>query len=98
MDTPGHRAPPGGFTKKWSTDFGPFLTLGLQLAISVVAFFFLGRWLDGKFGTEPWLMILGAGMGITGALIAFIRKATELGRKQDEEAEALRKERDRNEV
>jgi hypothetical protein len=31
-------------------DFGPFLTLGLQLAISVVVFFFIGYWLDGKFG------------------------------------------------
>ena len=98
MGTPGHRASPGGLAKKWSTEFGPFLTLGLQLAISVVTFFFLGRWLDGKFGTGPWLMILGAVMGITGGLIAFIRKVTEFAKKQDEEAEALRERRDENEV
>ncbi len=98
MSTPGHRAPPGEFAKKLSTEFGPFLTLGLQLAISVVAFFFLGRWLDGKFGTGPWLMILGAVMGITGGLIAFIRKVTEFARRQDEEAEALRKRRNENET
>lgn len=98
MSTPGHPSSPGGFTKKWSTEFGPFLTLGLQLAISVVAFFFLGRWLDGKFGTEPWLMLLGVAMGITGALIGFIRRATELGKKQDDEAAALRKQREHDEV
>ena len=98
MNTPGHRASPGGFTKKWSTEFGPFLTLGLQLAISVVVFFFLGRWLDGKFGTAPWLMLLGAAMGITGALIGFIRKAVEIGKKQDEEAETMRKQREQDEV
>ena len=94
MDAPGHGASPGGFMKKVSTEFGPFLTLGLQLAISVVAFFFFGRWLDAKFGTEPWLMISGAVLGIVGALISFIRKATELARKQDEEAARARRERD----
>jgi F0F1-type ATP synthase assembly protein I len=80
--------------KKWGTELGPFLTLGLQLAASVVAFFFLGRWLDEKFSTGPWLMIIGAVLGIAGALISFIRKVTELGRKQDEEAMRERRERD----
>ena len=98
MGTPGHRESPGGSAKKWSTELGPFLTLGLQLAISVVAFFFLGRWLDEKLGTGPWLMILSAVIGITGGLIAFIRKVTELAKKQDEEAEALRERRDENEA
>ncbi|MBI5473909.1 MAG: AtpZ/AtpI family protein [Ignavibacteriae bacterium] len=66
-------------------DFGPFLTLGLQLAISVVAFFFLGYWLDGKLGTWPWLTIIGAFLGATGGLIKFLREAIALGRKADAE-------------
>ena len=43
-------------------------------------------------------MLLGAAMGITGALIGFIRKAVEIGKKQDEEAETMRKQREQDEV
>jgi F0F1-type ATP synthase assembly protein I len=55
------------------------------LAISVVAFFFLGRWLDEKLDTAPWLMIAGAGIGIAGGMAKFIMTVSALGRKEDEE-------------
>lgn len=66
-------------------DFGPFLTLGLQLALSVAVFFFIGYWVDGLLGTWPWCTITGAFIGAVGGLIKFIREATALGRKADEE-------------
>ncbi|MGA9119321.1 MAG: AtpZ/AtpI family protein [Bacteroidota bacterium] len=62
---------------------GPFLTLGIQLALTVILLFFLGRWLDGKFGTAPWLMLGGIVIGITGGLIKFIRTSMEIGREED---------------
>ena len=86
MDAPGSHDKPGGFGRKWSTQFGPFLTLGLQLALSVIVFFFLGRWLDSKFDTAPWLMILGAVMGITGGFISFFRTVLAMGRKEERDA------------
>lgn len=98
MSTPGRNNGPGGFGRKLVTEFGPFLTLGLQLAISVVAFFFLGRWLDEKFGTAPWLMITGSVLGVVGALISFVRKVTELAKQQDEEAEFRRKKKSDDEA
>ena len=67
--------------------YGPYLTLGLQLALTVVVFFFLGRWLDGKFGTDPWLMLAGLALGVGGGMTAFLRKALELGREEDRESE-----------
>jgi F0F1-type ATP synthase assembly protein I len=70
----------------WGTEFGSFLTLGIQLALAVVAFFFIGRWLDDILGTAPWLMLAGLALGITGGLIQFVRAATAAGKKQDEEA------------
>ena len=73
--------------------FGPYLTLGLQLAITVVVFCFLGRWLDGKFGTEPWLMLAGLALGVTGGLAAFLIKAIALGKEEDRETEERKKER-----
>ncbi len=70
----------------WSKEFGPFLTLGIQLALTVVACFFIGRWLDNVFGTSPWLMILGLALGISGGLISFIRTSLAAGKQQDQEA------------
>lgn len=63
----------------------PFLTLGIQLAISVVVFFFIGRWLDEYFNTAPWISLAGAVLGIAGGMIKFIRSAMELGKGADEE-------------
>ncbi len=80
--------------RTWAADFGPFLTLGIQLAIAVVAFFFLGRWLDGLLGTSPWLMIAGVALGTVGGLVQFFRTASALGKKEDEEAQARRSLRD----
>jgi F0F1-type ATP synthase assembly protein I len=41
--------------------------------------FFIGRWLDSKFGTAPWLMIVGGLIGSAGGLISFIRTALDVG-------------------
>ncbi len=66
-------------------EYGPYLTIGAQLAFAVVAFFFLGRWLDSKFETAPWLTILGSVLGIAGGLIKFIMTAIQMGRREDRE-------------
>ncbi len=65
-------------------DFAPYLTLGLQLAISVLVFFFIGRWLDGVLGMSPWLMITGLVLGTVGGFIQFFRAAIRLGKKEDD--------------
>ncbi len=74
--------------------YGPYLTLGLQLAITVVAFFFLGRWLDDKFGTAPWLMLAGLAVGVAGGLTAFLIKAFALGKEEDREMKEQKKDRE----
>lgn len=71
--------------KQGGREYGQFLTLGMQLAVAVVVFFFLGRWLDDRFDTSPWLTLSGAAIGITGGMIKFIKSAQELGKKVDEE-------------
>jgi len=78
--------------KHWSSEFGPYLTLGLQLAMSVVAFFFLGRWLDSVFSTSPWLMIGGLVVGTVGGFVKFFRTAVSLGKKEDREAKQEKRE------
>ncbi len=55
----------------------------MQLAISVVAFFFLGRWLDSVFDTAPWLMIAGLAVGTLGGFISFFRSVRDMGKKEE---------------
>lgn len=56
----------------WAIAFGA----GSEIVVSVLGGFFLGQWLDGKFGTEPWLMMLGSILGITLGLYQLIKATT----------------------
>jgi F0F1-type ATP synthase assembly protein I len=91
MNAPDEQDSRGRWGRKLGWEFGPFLTLGLQLAIAVVVFFFLGRWVDGRLGTAPWCMLAGLALGIIGGFVQFFRTAIALGEKEDEEAEDKRK-------
>jgi F0F1-type ATP synthase assembly protein I len=71
--------------------YGPYLTLGLQLALAVVVFFFVGRWIDGLWNTAPWGSVIGAFVGAFGGLYKFIMTALELAKKQDQQDAAKRK-------
>jgi hypothetical protein len=46
---------------------GSWGTLGLEIALSVVIGYFGGRWLDLRFGTGPWLSVLGFFFGCAAA-------------------------------
>ena len=43
---------------------GPYLSLGIELMAAILLFFAAGWWLDGKLGTEPFLMLGGALLGM----------------------------------
>ena len=43
-------------------------SVGIQLVISVLLGYWGGQWLDGKFGTEPWLSYIGIFLGLAAAL------------------------------
>jgi F0F1-type ATP synthase assembly protein I len=66
----------GGFFEAYK-EFGPYLTLGFQLAAAVVLLFFAGDWLDRRYDTSPLFSLLGVGIGTLGGLIKFIRSATQ---------------------
>ena len=94
MKTTGENTDAPGQERPWTKQYGPFLTLGIQLALTVVVCFFLGRWLDSLLGTDPWLMIAGLALGIAGGMINFLRAAIAAGNEEDREAAERRKDRD----
>ncbi|MEX2117476.1 MAG: AtpZ/AtpI family protein [Bacteroidota bacterium] len=64
-------------------EYSPYLTLGFQLAASVVVFLLLGVWLDAQWNTSPWLMLTGLVLGTTGGFIKFFTTVSKLERKDE---------------
>ncbi len=56
--------------------------MGLELAIIVILASAGGHWLDRLWGTKPWLLILGAALGMTVAMANLIRKARPKGKEE----------------
>jgi ATP synthase protein I len=48
-------------------------TVGINLVVSSVLGFFIGRWLDEYFETSPWLTIVFFILGITSGFIYLVR-------------------------
>jgi F0F1-type ATP synthase assembly protein I len=78
-------APPGDDAHGWRKVLGPYLTMGMELAVAIVGMFFIGRWIDGTWDTAPWGMYGGLCIGIVGGFIRFIRRALALGAAEDAE-------------
>lgn len=56
--------------------------MGLQLAITVILVAAGGHWLDRLWGTKPWLLVLGAALGMTVAMVNLVRKARPGGKEK----------------
>jgi F0F1-type ATP synthase assembly protein I len=50
-------------------------SVGIEFAVSTVIGLLGGRWLDGKLGTEPWLMIVGLLLGVVAGFRSLVRAA-----------------------
>ena len=53
---------------------GDMMGVGLAFAASILLFFFLGRWLDARLGTEPWLLITGVFVGLGAGFWSMYRR------------------------
>ena len=53
---------------------GSYLGHGLQFAVSVVVFLYLGQWLDRKLGTAPWMLLACVFLGAGGSFYSIYRR------------------------
>ena len=65
----GVRKPSGGEGASGSALAG----LGMQFVITILLCIYAGRWLDGKVGTAPWLLIAGAVLGTAAGFFVMFR-------------------------
>lgn len=70
---------------------GAYAGLGLQFAVSILVFLFVGQWLDRKLGTAPVFLLVGVFVGAGGAFYSMYRKLMAI---QAEEERRKREERE----
>ncbi len=58
-----------------------FAGVGIQLGLTFVLFALLGRWLDARLGTSPWLLILCVFVGAAAGLYSIYRRVIGPGKK-----------------
>jgi ATP synthase protein I len=62
-----------------------YSTVGLELGLSVLLGLVVGQWLDGYFGTEPWLLLLFLLFGMVAGFRSLFRLLRDVNRPDDEE-------------
>ena len=65
---------------------GPYLTLGIQLIVTILLCIFAGHWADGKFDTSPLLTLIGGLLGIAAGFYHFFKVVLKMDRKSEEDA------------
>ena len=68
-------------TKKMIRTLGYVSSVGLSMGIAIALGAGIGYWLDKKFGTSPWLLLVFIGFGIVAAfrnLYIMYKKAKDL--------------------
>lgn len=87
MTSAGQRGTGGRREPSSLTTYGIYGAAGIQLAASVVGLLLLGNYLDGRFGTGPWLAVGGLVLGFVGGLVNLVRivKRFSLGCDQKED-------------
>ena len=57
---------------------GAWASIGIEFGLYVVLFFLGGKWLDGKFGWDPWGAAMGGLLGALVGMIQLIRRTTRM--------------------
>lgn len=71
-------------------EIGQYAGAGFQFAAAIVVFLFIGRWLDGKLGTEPWLLLTGVMVGAIGGFYSMYRQLVIEPREEQDRKEPKR--------
>ena len=67
--------------------------VGLELAGALAGFALLGYWIDRRYGTEPWGLVIGVILGLVGGLYNLVRESLQAVREARIEDEAAKAER-----
>jgi ATP synthase protein I len=84
--------PPGNKGEADGFSVSRFAGVGLQFAVSIIVFLYLGQWLDRKLGTAPWFLLVGVFLGAGASFYSMYRKLM-AAQARDEAAQKARRDR-----
>ena len=58
--------------------------VGIQFPVAMALGYFWGKWMDGVFGTEPWLTIIFSILGIIAGFVNLFRITLATGLKEEQ--------------
>jgi ATP synthase protein I len=64
------------------TNWGQGLAMGFEMAIGVGVGYFVGTWIDKKFGSAPWGFLVGSMLGLIAGAYLLIKEVNRMD-KQD---------------
>jgi F0F1-type ATP synthase assembly protein I len=69
-------------SKRPETDpgWGRHLGAGLQMLVGVLLGYFVGNWLDKKYGWAPWGVLFGVALGLAGGMYLLIKDALRMNK------------------
>jgi F0F1-type ATP synthase assembly protein I len=70
----GRIMPERGTRESSTHQMARFAGVGFQFAGAILLFLFVGRWLDSRLGTEPWLLLLGVMVGAVAGFYSMYRQ------------------------
>jgi F0F1-type ATP synthase assembly protein I len=56
-----------------AANFGRYAGLGIQYALTIALLAGIGAWLDGKWETTPWCLVVGAVLGFVAGFVNLVR-------------------------
>ena len=81
---------PGGHDPDSGPSASELAGVGIQFALAILVFLYLGQWLDRKLGTAPWLLIIGVFLGAGLGFYSMYRKLMAAQARADEARNARR--------
>lgn len=77
-------SPPTGNQRGWAQGIGMAMSFGAILVVSLWITWKFGSWLDGLFGTAPYLTLAAMAVGIISSFRMFIRELDKEQKKREE--------------
>lgn len=66
--------------EKDGSNWGGFLTAGLEVAVGIALGWFIGSAIDRKFGCGPWGLLIGILAGCAGGMYLLIKEALKMNK------------------
>jgi len=62
-----------------------FAGAGAQFVLAILLFLYIGKWLDSRLGTSPWLLMIGVFVGAAAGFYSFYRRIMASSRERNDE-------------